>query len=107
MEECFWRQVLQKQMSDNEILCEYISEYGIQLFLFGSARDKKTPNDIDILLIYPDNKRVTQAIELKKMLKSYLQDLNGIEIHMVLLTVRENEDINFIKKEGAVKFHIR
>lgn len=106
MEECFWRQVLQKQMSDNEILCEYISEYSIQLFLFGSARVNKTPNDIDILLIYPDNKRVTQAIELKKMLKSYLQDLNGIEIHMVLLTVRENEDINFIKKEGAVKFNI-
>ena len=83
-----------------------ISEYDIQLYLFGSARVNKTPNDIDILLIYPDNKRVTQAIELKKMLASYLQDLNGIEIHMVLLTVRENEDINFLKKECAVKIHV-
>lgn len=106
MEECFWIQVLQKQVSDNEILCEYISEYDIQLYLFGSARVNKTPNDIDILLIYPDNKRVTQAIELKKMLACYLQDLNGIEIHMVLLTVRENEDINFLKKECAVKIHV-
>ena len=53
MEECFWIQVLQKQVSDNEILCEYISEYDIQLYLFGSARVNKTPNDIDILLIYP------------------------------------------------------
>lgn len=106
MEEGFWIQVLQKQLSDNEIIYEYMTECSIQLYLFGSARISKTPNDLDILLIYPDNSRITKAIELKKVLVSYLQKLNGIEIHMVLMTVQENEEINFLKKEGAVKFHI-
>lgn len=106
MEEGFWIQVLQKQLSDNEIIYEYMTECSIQLYLFGSARISKTPNDLDILLIYPDNSRITKALELKKVLVSYLQELNGIEIHMVLMTVQENEEINFIKKEGAVKFYI-
>ena len=83
-----------------------MTECSIQLYLFGSARISKTPNDLDILLIYPDNSRITKALELKKVLVSYLQELNGIEIHMVLMTVQENEEINFIKKEGAVKFYI-
>ncbi|MGN0245865.1 MAG: nucleotidyltransferase domain-containing protein [Lachnospiraceae bacterium] len=106
MEEGFWIQVLQMQLSDNEIIYEYMTECSIQLYLFGSARISKTPNDLDILLIYPDNSRITKALELKKVLVSYLQKLNGIEIHMVLMTVQENEEINFIKKEGAVKIHI-
>ncbi len=107
MEEGFWIQVLQKQLSDNEIICEYMAKCSIQLYLFGSARISKTPNDLDILLIYPDNSRITKALELKKVLVSYLQKLNGIEIHMVLMTVQENEEIDFLKKEGAVKFHIK
>ena len=107
MEEGFWIQVLKKQLSDNEIICEYMTECSIQLYLFGSARISRTPNDLDILLIYPDNSRITKALELKKVLVSYLQELNGIEIHMVLMTVEENEEIDFLKKEGAVKFHIK
>lgn len=107
MEEGFWIQVLKKQLSDNEIICEYMTECSIQLYLFGSARISRTPNDLDILLIYPDNSRITKALELKKVLVSYLQELNGIEIHMVLMTVQENEEIDFLKKEGAVKFHIK
>ena len=107
MEECFWIPVLQKQLSDNEIICEYMTECSIQLYLFGSARISKTPNDLDILLIYPDNSRITKVLELKKVLVSYLQKLNGIEIHMVLMTVQENEEIDFLKKEGAVKIHIK
>lgn len=106
MEEGFWIQVLQKQLSNNEIICDYLSECSIQLYLFGSARISKTPNDLDILLIYPDNSRVAKALELKKVLVSYLQGLNGIKIHMVLMTVQENEEIHFREKEGAVKFHI-
>ncbi len=107
MEECFWIQVLQKQLSDNEIICEHMTECSIQLYLFGSARFSKTPNDLDILLIYSDNSRITKVLELKKVLVSYLQKLNGIEIHMVLMTVQENEEIDFLKKEGAVKIHIK
>lgn len=107
MEEGFWIQVLQKQLSDNEIIYEYLTEYSIQLYLFGSARISKTPNDLDILLIYPNNSKVTKALELKKVLVSYLQELNGIEIHMVLMTIQENEEINFLKKEGAIKLYIR
>ena len=107
MEECFWIQVLQKQLSDNEIICEYMTECSIQLYLFGSARISKTPNDLDILLIYPDNSRITKVLELKKELVSYLKKLNGIEIHMVLMSIQENEEINFLKKEGAIKLHIR
>ena len=107
MEEVFWIRVLQNQLSDNEIIYEYLTECSIQLYLFGSARISKTPNDLDILLIYSDNSRVTKALEFKKVLVSYLQELNGIEIHMVLMTIQENEEINFLKKEGAIKLHIR
>ena len=106
MEEGFWIQVLQKQLNDNEILCEYLTKCGIKLYLFGSARISKTPNDLDILLIYPDNTRVTKVLELKKELISYLYGLNGIKMHMVLMTVQENEEINFLKKESAVKLYI-
>ena len=106
MEDGFWIQVLQKQLNDNEMICEYISEYSMQLYLFGSSRKSKNPNDLDVLLIYPDDSRVAKALEMKKELVKYLRGLNAIEVHMVLMTVQENEEINFIKKEGAVKIHI-
>ena len=106
MEECFWIQVLQTQVSSNGKICNYILACDIQLYLFGSARFNNTPNDIDILLVYPDDRRITEVLEVKKLLISFLQELNEVEIHMVLLTVRENEEINFIKKEGAVRIHI-
>ncbi|WP_147565057.1 hypothetical protein [Coprococcus eutactus] len=83
-----------------------MTKYNIQLYLFGSARVSKKPNDIDILLIYPDISKVTEALELKKVLISYLRELNCKDIHMVLMTVQENDEINFAKKEGAIRFDL-
>lgn len=106
MEECFWKQVLQTQVSSNGKIRNRILECGVQLYLFGSARFSNVPNDIDILLVYSDDRRITEVLEIKKLLISFLQELNGLEIHMVLLTIRENEEINFIKKEGAIRISI-
>ena len=78
MEDGFWIQVLQKQLNNNEMICEYMSEDGMQLYLFGSGRKSKNPNDLDILLIYPDDSIVTKALELKKVLVKYLQGLNAL-----------------------------
>lgn len=106
MEESFWIQALQKQLNDNEIIYKYMLEFDIELYLFESARISKTPNDLDVLMIYPDSDRVTKVLELKKILISYLHELNGMAIHMVLMTVQENEEINFLKKEAAIRIQI-
>lgn len=42
----------------------------------------------------------------KKVLISYLRELNCKDIHMVLMTVQENDEINFAKKEGAIRFDL-
>ena len=106
MEQGFWTRVLQMQMNDNEIIYKCLLKYNIELYLFGSARISATPNDLDILLIYPDDSKITKAFDLKKLLKNYLQELNNIEVHMVLMTSQENEEINFVKKENAIKLQI-
>ena len=106
MEKSFWIHILKRQLSDNKTIYKYMTKYNIQLYLFGSARVSKKPNDLDILLIYPDISKVTETLELKKELISYLQELNCKDIHMVLMTVQENDEINFVKKEGAIRFNI-
>ncbi len=106
MEKDFWKQVLQMQLNDNEIVYEYILKYDIQLYLFGSARISIMPNDLDILLVYPDDSKVAKALVLKKMLIGYLQEVNDIEVHMILMTVQENEEVNFVEKEDALKLQI-
>ena len=52
MEKDFWKQVLQMQLNDNEIVYEYILKYDIQLYLFGSARISIMPieKNVDRLL---------------------------------------------------------
>lgn len=64
------------------------------------------PNDLDILLVYPDDSKVAKALVLKKMLIGYLQEVNDIEVHMILMTVQENEEVNFVEKEDALKLQI-
>ena len=66
MEKSFWIHILKRQLSDNKTIYKYTTKYNIQLYLFGSARVSKKPNDLDILLIYPDISKVTEALELKK-----------------------------------------
>lgn len=77
--------------------------FDIQIYLFGSACIKNNPNDLDVLLIYPSYKEVKEALKLKEMLIFYMERLVEIQMHVILLTIQENKEINFVQKEHAVK----
>ncbi len=103
MEESFWISVLRKYLNNNQTICKYTLMFDIQIYLFGSACIKNNPNDLDVLLIYPSYKEVKEALKLKEMLIFYMERLVEIQMHVILLTIQENKEINFVQKEHAVK----
>ncbi len=66
-----------------------------EVYLFGSAVTKPSPNDIDLLLIY---KLYSYKIEIeKRKIILLLDQLLGIEIDLTILSKNELEQTEFLK----------
>lgn len=68
----------------------------VEIYIFGSALWKEEPNDLDILMVYEKNTKISEV-------KSNLEpDVAGKKIHITALTVEEmaedNEFTNHVKK---------
>ncbi len=68
-----------------------------QAYLFGSVLDaNKVPNDIDILLIYSEYSTIIEE-EIKRILFS-LENMFGASIDLIVLSVDEERDTQFLER---------
>ncbi len=75
---------------------------GIDVYLFGSLLSADTPQDIDVLLVYdPSRITVTQAIPIRQRLREAILKFTEIPADVVLLSVPELEQTQFLKKINA------
>jgi len=68
----------------------------IRAFAFGSAIcTNKTPNDIDIMIIYVDPAHPQQ-------IRSILAGIGYTPVHLIFLTPEEEIETNFIEKQNCI-----
>lgn len=92
---------MQKKLNKNGIIINTYKNLNMHLYLFGSSTKIKTPNDLDILILYPEN-AVKQAINIKNYTIQYLEDSLDIKIDCILLSIEEEQEVSFIVKEKAM-----
>lgn len=104
MVNAIWTTYLQKKINSNKNLSFLIKSDQIRIYLFGSAKYKIFPNDLDILLTY--NNKVLSLVEvsiIKQELKIHLDML--IPTDLLVLSYEEERQINFIKNELAINLY--
>lgn len=100
MEKDFWIQEIRQKLSEYSDLLSLYIKYNMEIHLFGSARLKCHPNDIDIVIIYPySSMSIAQIIRDQTI--SILQGAFSLPIDSVLLSYEENRQVNFLFKENA------
>ncbi|WP_124041787.1 nucleotidyltransferase domain-containing protein [Clostridium perfringens] len=78
-------------------------QYNLELWMFGSALNKKNPNDIDILLLYPiETKDIKGIYGFKQYFKSNMEKYFNIDVDILLLSYEEENEINFKVKENCI-----
>ena len=102
MKENFWIQELQTQLKKIPDLYGDINSLDIKLYLFGSACNKLSPSDIDIVLMYPYNLNKMQEIfQLRDKIILYLENKIKLQVHILTLSYEEEKQILFLSKENA------
>lgn len=104
MVNAIWTTYLQKKINSNKNLLFLIKSDQIRIYLFGSAKYKISPNDLDILLTY--NNKALSLVEIsviKQELKIHLDML--IPTDLLVLSYEEERQISFIKNELAVNLY--
>ncbi|WP_160693132.1 hypothetical protein [Clostridium sp. C2-6-12] len=82
-------------------------KYSLNIFLFGSVFNTSNPNDIDILILYPRNTNyINEIFNLKNNMKLILEKELLIDIDILILSYEEEEEIDFIRCEGAINFDL-
>jgi hypothetical protein len=107
MVNAIWTTYLQKEISKNKNLLFLIESGQIRIYLFGSAKYKISPNDLDILLTY--NNKILSLVEvaiIKQEFKAFLDNLDReIPTDLLVLSYEEERQINFIKSELAINIY--
>lgn len=94
---------LQQKMNENKELITFIKEYDIKFYLFGSILNKEKPRDIDLLMVYNyDLVSLKSVLKLKNEIVNYLNESFFIGVDLLLLSIEEELEVNFIKGEKAV-----
>lgn len=107
MEENFWIQELQMLLKMMPDLCENISSLDSKLYLFGSACNNLSPNDIDIILMYPYNlHKMYEILQLRDEIKLFLEYKIKLQVHILTLSYEEEKQILFLSKENAKSINI-
>lgn len=90
-------------MNENSDLITSIKEYDIKFYLFGSVLSKENPNDIDLLMVYnPNLISLKSVVKLKNKIINYLDESPLIKVDLLLLSMEEESEIDFIKSEKAL-----
>jgi hypothetical protein len=76
-----------------------------RLFIFGSALSSSLPRDLDVLCVYdPLYCHPGDAYAMHRDLVEELETAFGLNVDLTLLTHTEEQDLDFIRRFGAVDF---
>lgn len=76
------------------------------VYLFGSILiTNKTPNDIDILLIYSNYSK--KIINDSNLICSTLEDISGLPVDLTILSIEEEKDTKFLKKLNSLYLKLK
>jgi predicted nucleotidyltransferase len=71
--------------------------------MFGSGLSSDDPGDIDLLLVFaPTRISFTQAIQVRKRLTGIIERSTGLPADILLLTVTEAHETQFVRQVRAV-----
>ena len=76
---------------------------GIQIYLFGSALEDEHDSDVDLLFVY--DTVIIDPKDIYAQLEAYFGEvasLVGRHVHPVVLSVKEEKQIQFARNEGCV-----
>ena len=74
----------------------------VDAYVFGSALNSATPNDLDLLLVYPRSMSVCDALALRRQVKALVGKKLGAIAHIVLLSAAEELEVKFVAKERCM-----
>jgi predicted nucleotidyltransferase len=78
---------------------------GIQVWVFGSAKDSADPCDLDILVVYdPAKLEPERACYAMKSFFARLAHAAQLKVHAVILSQLEELQVRFVETEKAMPF---
>ncbi len=76
-----------------------------QRYVFGSAVYSDAPADIDIAIVYDENNiSVEDAVEYRREIRKLLSELFSMNIDIILLSQKEEEEMCFLKNAKHFQF---
>ena len=92
----------------SELIRQHINLFNSfdNVYLFGSVLDiSKTPNDIDILLIYSEyTSKINNDVSL---ICSVLEKVSGLSVDVTVLSIEEEKDTEFLKKINSLYLKLK
>src|SRR5882672_3458305 len=76
---------------------------GVVVYLFGSATRSRSPQDVDVIIRYPDRLDNSEAIALKNRLAQAIEAIADLPIDMTLLSDAEAVSTQFPVAESAIE----
>ncbi len=74
-------------------------------YVFGSAVYSDAPADIDIAIVYDENNiSVEDAVEYRREIRKLLSELFSMNIDIILLSQKEEEEMCFLKNAKHFQF---
>jgi hypothetical protein len=74
----------------------------VDAYVFGSALHSATPNDLDLLIVYPRGMSAHDALALRRRVKALVGKKLGVIAHIVLLSAAEELEVSFVAKERCL-----
>lgn len=76
-----------------------------QRYVFGSAVYSDAPTDIDIAIVYDEEYiGVKDAMKYKREIKEQLSAIFSLDIDIILLSQKEEEEMNFLSNAKHIQF---
>ena len=100
MEKNFWKQAIQKKLSKQNNLIDKYRNFDFKLYLFGSARLKRLPHDLDIVITYPYSSML-EARTVRGETVSILREAFLLPVDVILISYEEEQQARFLTQEHA------
>ena len=84
----------------------YLFSFFDEVYIFGSAISKDDPNDVDVLLVYDEQRLENLRIAKVRLATSLGQLLPSSAFHFTTLSNTELVQTNFLDRVNALKFLI-
>lgn len=100
MENSFWKQEIRQKLSESSRIVSQCYKYKIKIYLFGSARLKRFPHDLDIVIKYPYSS-MADARTVRDETMSILKKAFLLPVDVVLISYEEDQQARFLSQEHA------